>query len=106
MRVLEDSQYLNFILSLIEKVRRIIKPTKLEAVSKKIKLVYWFTRGRVSPKGEKEIEIPITHFSHIPQEFDDGKVGDMARSKEEIFNSVINMPDLLKYIHDSFEFTF
>lgn len=48
----------------------------------------------------------ITHFSSYGQQFDDGKVGEMGGSKEQMFTSIINMEELLKYVHEkAFEFS-
>lgn len=33
----------------------------------------------------------LTHFSPYSQEFDDGKVGDISGSKDELFKTIIKM---------------
>lgn len=74
---------------------------KPEAAKKKVKVVYWFSRDQKSKDGEKETEIPITHFSNFSQEFDDGKIEDIAKEKGNIIN-LINMEKLLQIVHKSF----
>ena len=46
----------------------------------------------------------VSYFSPYPQEFDDGKLGEVS-NKAELFHTLINMQKLLDYVSEVFEFT-
>jgi len=52
--------------------------------------------------GQSAHEMVISHFTSYAQEFDDGKMGEIENSKEELFKSVIKMEKILKLVHPIF----
>ena len=106
MKVLEHSKKLNYVISQVEKIRKRAITLNDKVDDKKIRIVYYSCRDRVSNEGVYEKDLSISHFSAYSQEFDDGKVGDLGGSKEDLFKNMIKLEDLLNYVHKVFDFTF
>jgi hypothetical protein len=62
LRVLEDWQRLNYVISQIEKVRKPIQAFE-NVEDKKIRIVYWTCRDRVGIDYQKENNLSISHFT-------------------------------------------